>query len=208
MPAERRERQTGPVIFLYPRLPAVTETDQLYLAMAQVQSSSDPMANAKKLAALIRKLRVTAPEPYIVLAEGWRKDGRSTEALQAYREALKLGSREPRVLVATGEILMQLGGIDEAVSLLESAILDAPRVSAFRNTLAVLYGRKERFAEAIKILEEARQIDADDPVTWLNLGVCRQALGQKSQAAACYREAIRLQPDFTRARQYLQALAE
>ena len=104
--------------------------------------------------------------------------------------------------VATAELMMQLDQLDQAASLLETA----PRDSALRNTLAVLYGRRRQFAEAIAILEEAARLNPDDPLTWLNLGVCRQALGQKNRAAANYREAIRLQPDFERARLYLQAL--
>ena len=60
--------------------------------------------------------------------------------------------------------------------------------------------------EAARLLDSAMQINPDEPLTWLNLGVARQALGQKSGAEAAYREAIRLQPDFTRARQYLDQL--
>ena len=46
----------------------------------------------------------------------------------------------------------------------------------------------------------------DDSLTWLNRGVCHQALGQKQKAAADYDEAIRRQPDFERARTYRDAL--
>jgi tetratricopeptide (TPR) repeat protein len=205
-PVERHDRQSGPITLLYPRQLAGTQLDRLYMAIAQVQNSADLPADVGKLATAIREARPNLPDPYIFLGDGWRKARRAAEALQAYRQAMGLGSREPRVLIAAGEILMQMGRIDEAVSLLETGIRDAPRLSSLRNTLAVLYGRKERFAEAIKILEEAARIDADDPVTWLNLGVCHQALGQKGRAAADYREAIRLQPDFDRARQYLQVL--
>jgi tetratricopeptide (TPR) repeat protein len=204
--AERHDRQSGPVTLLYPGQLTGTQTDRLYQAIAQVQNSADLPADTEKLAAAIRDVRPTVPDPYAVLGDGWRKAGRAEQALQAYRQAFGLGSREPEVLVAAGEILMQLRRTDEAIALLEPAVQDAPRLPSLRNTLAVLYGRKQRFADAIRILEDAARIDADDPVTWLNLGVCHQALGQKNRAAADYREAIRLQPDFARARQYLQVL--
>ena len=50
------------------------------------------------------------------------------------------------------------------------------------------------------------QLKPEEPLTWLNAGVAWQAMGQKNRAEAAYREAIRLQPEFTRARQYLEAL--
>jgi len=75
-----------------------------------------------------------------------------------------------------------------------------------RNTLAVVYGGRNRFPGALRLLEEALQLKPDEPLTWLNVGVAWQATGQKNRAEAAYREAIRLQPEFTRARQYLEAL--
>ena len=65
-----------------------------------------------------------------------------------------------------------------------------------------------RRSDAARLLEEALQLNPDEPLTWLNAGVAWQAMGQRNRAEAAYREAIRLQPEFTRARQYLKALLE
>jgi Flp pilus assembly protein TadD len=83
---------------------------------------------------------------------------------------------------------------------------EGSRDVGIRNTLAVLYGSRNRFPDALRLLEEALKLNPDEPLTWLNLGVASQALGQKDRAEAAYREAIRLQPEFTRARQYLEAV--
>jgi Tfp pilus assembly protein PilF len=42
----------------------------------------------------------------------------------------------------------------------------------------------------------------------LNLGVCLEAKGDRKGAEAAYRQAIALQPDFARARQYLAQLSK
>ena len=104
--------------------------------------------------------------------------------------------------VAIGELLMQARRTAEAIRLLEMSPLDV----AARNALAVAYGSQNRFESADRLLEKTIQLNPDEPLTWLNLGVARQALGQKAQAEAAYREGIRLPPDLTRARQYLEAL--
>ena len=204
--AERHDRQTGPVRLLYPARLEDTAENRLYLAIASSRSSSNPRAEIPKLEAAIAAAAPSSPEPYIALGDARRSAGDAKGAVQAYRQALDRGSREGHVYVAAGELLIQTGQAAEAMSLLESALRDGSRDVAIRNTLAVLYGARNRFPDALRLLEEALKLNPDEPLTWLNAGVAWQAVGQKNRAEAAYREAIRLQPEFTRARQYLDAL--
>jgi Flp pilus assembly protein TadD len=110
------------------------------------------------------------------------------------------------VYIATGELLIGTGRASEAMGLLESALREGSGDIAIRNTLAVLYASRNRFSDASRLLDEALKLNPDEPLTWLNAGVAWQAAGQKNRAEAAYREAIRLQPEFNRARQYLAAL--
>ena len=61
---------------------------------------------------------------------------------------------------------------------------------------------------ALSLLEKSRAANPDHPLTWLNLGVTWEAKQDRARAAACYREAIRLQPDFLEARHRLNALSQ
>jgi tetratricopeptide (TPR) repeat protein len=204
--AERHDRQTGPVGPLYPSKLPDTPEYRLYLAIATVRSSTNPPADIPKLEAAIAAASPSAPEPYIELGDARRRAGHAKGAMEAYRQALDRGSREGRVYVAAGELLIQTGQAPEAIRLLESALREGSRDVAIRNTLAVLYGTRNRFPDAMRLLEEALQFNPDEPLTWLNAGVAWQAMGQRNRAEAAYREAIRLQPEFIRARQYLSAL--
>jgi tetratricopeptide (TPR) repeat protein len=204
--AERHDRQTGPVRLLYPARLEDTAENRLYLAIASSRSSANPGAEIPKLEAAIAEAKPVAPEPFVALGDARRSAGNAKGAVQAYRQAIDRGSREGRVYVAAGELLIQTGQAPEATRLLQSALRDRSRDVAIRNTLAVLSGGAGRFDEAVRLLEEALELNPDEPLTWLNLGVARQALGQKNRAEAAFREAIRLQPEFTRARQYLEAL--
>jgi tetratricopeptide (TPR) repeat protein len=203
---ERHDRQTGPVRLLYPAQLPDTPEQRLYVAIATARSSGNSRAAALNLAAAIVAANPVTPEPYIELGDARRVVGDANGAVAAYRQALDRGNREGRVYVAAGELLIQMGRTDEAMQLLESALREGSRDVSVRNTLAVLYGGRNRFLDALRLLEEALQLKPDEPLTWLNVGVAWQATGQKNRAEAAYREAIRLQPEFTRARQYLQAL--
>jgi tetratricopeptide (TPR) repeat protein len=205
---ERHDRQTGPVRPLYPSRPSDAPEQRLYLAIATVRNSSNPRADIPKLEAAIAAARLSVPEPYIELGDARRAAGDAKGAVEAYRLALDRGSREGRVYVAAGELLIQTGRAPEAMRLLESAVREGSRDVAIRNTLAVLYGSRDRFPDAVRLLQEALQLNPDEPLTWLNAGVAWQAMGQKNRAEAAYREAIRLQPEFVRARKYLDALLE
>jgi predicted Zn-dependent protease len=204
--AERHDRQTGPVRPLYPSRLSNSPEDNLYLAIATVRSSANVGADIPKLEGAMAAVNPSAPDPYVVLGDARRTVGDTKRALAAYRQALDRGSREAHVYVAMGELLIETGRASEAIRLLEPALRERSRDVAIRNTLAVLYGSQNRFTDAVHLLEEALQFNPDEPLTWLNLGVAWQASGQKSRAEAAYREAIRLQPEFTRARQYLEAL--
>ena len=63
--------------------------------------------------------------------------------------------------------------------LLESALRDGSRDVAIRNTLAVLYSSRNRFPDAARLLEEALQLNPDEPLTWLNAGSCLAGDGTK-----------------------------
>ncbi|HXA49952.1 MAG TPA: tetratricopeptide repeat protein [Candidatus Acidoferrum sp.] len=203
---ERHDRQTGPVRLFYPAQLPDTPEQRLYVAIATARNSANGSSDASKLAAAIVAVNPAVPEPYIELGDARRLAGDAKGAVAAYRQALDRGNREGRLYVAAGELLIQMSRGDEAMQLLESALREGSRDVSLRNTLAVLYGGRNRFPDALRLLEEALQLKPEEPLTWLNAGVAWQATGQKNRAEAAYREAIRLQPEFTRARRYLEAL--
>ncbi len=58
--------------------------------------------------------------------------------------------------------------------------------------LAVAHYQLDEFSEAIRLLERL----PPDPGTLLNLGNCRQAIGDPAGAEACFRQALAKAPDF------------
>ncbi|MBI2684725.1 MAG: tetratricopeptide repeat protein [Acidobacteria bacterium] len=178
--AERHDRMTGPVRLLYP--PQLPDTPAARLSLAMAQRDIQSLEAAKP----------SNSEVWIVLAEAYKQAGRATDAIRAYRNG--------GALVAAAELMMARGESVAAIQLLEPAPNDAKVL----NALAILYVDQNRSADALKLMYRAIELEPDDPASWLNLGVCREATGDRTGAAAAYQMSLRLQPDLARARQFLQ----
>jgi cytochrome c-type biogenesis protein CcmH/NrfG len=70
----------------------------------------------------------------------------------------------------------------------------------------VAYGAAGRLDASLAALREAVARNPDLPLAWVNLGVTLEQSGRAGEAESAYREAIRIQPDFSRARRHLAAL--
>ena len=66
----------------------------------------------------------------------------------------------------------------------------------------------QRFDEALNLLARAVRLNPDEPLSWLNLGVSLEAKGDRKGAATAYRQAVLLQPDFARAKEYLSRVSK
>jgi predicted CXXCH cytochrome family protein len=207
--AERSEwmgKSTGRVELLDPqRLPRTPES-RLYQALAQIDVSDNVRDVTRELEQAVEQVKPAQSWPYRVLGQAYRKTGRMDEAIAAMRKALRHDPADSAALVAMAELLSERGRSAEATALLEPAVKQRPDDVALHNALAVVYAGQSRFADAIELLSSALRVWPDDPVSWLNLGVCLQAKGDRRGAESAYRQALLLQPDLAKAREYLQAL--
>jgi Flp pilus assembly protein TadD len=194
---ERHDRLSGRIKPLYPERPP-----SLYMAIAQVQASVDLKNDVTMLEQALKAARTNPAQAYGVLGEAYRKLGRTADAIRAYETARAKDASDPATYVVLAELLAGQGRLTEASQLLQAGPTDV----SVLNVLSVLYARQNRFREATDSITKALQISAEDPISWLNLGVCLQASGDKKGAEAAYRQALLLQPDLARARDYLNAV--
>jgi Flp pilus assembly protein TadD len=189
---ERHDKVSGPVKLLYPRQ---APDSALYLAMAD--------ASAPALERAIAAAKPAQAEPYFALGEAYRKSGQVEQAIRAYRQAIGRAPNDSRSYGAASTLLLNRGEPEKAIALLEPALSRLPGDTSLLNSLAVLYARMERYDDALRLLSRATQVNPDEPLTWLNLGVSLEAKGDRKGAEAAYRQTLVLQPDFARAREYL-----
>lgn len=63
------------------------------------------------------------------------------------------------------------------------------------NNLGLLYLQKEQPQEALTVLQQAVEVDAENQSAWTNLGAAQRQLGNRSLAAEAFQRAYRLAPE-------------
>jgi aspartate beta-hydroxylase len=104
--------------------------------------------------------------------------------------------------------LADSGRILEAEQAFLGILRDSPAETDALNFVAICAHERGRFAQALALLERARGVRADDPVTLTNLGVTYAALGRLDQAIEALRTALKQAPDLFVARLRLGEVLE
>jgi predicted CXXCH cytochrome family protein len=203
---ERRNRSLGDVVPVYPaRLPDTAE-NRVYQAVGQLRVSAHLDRDIQRLRRAIENAGVLPAQPFVELADALRRSSRDDDAIIAYRESLDRERQHLPALTGLSELLLARGAAAESAQLIEPILSKDPNNRVLLNALAITYVGLGRFREALKLTERAVAADPDDPLSWLNLGVCRQQQGDLGGAAVAYQTALRLQPDFARAQVFLSRL--
>jgi tetratricopeptide (TPR) repeat protein len=205
---ERHDRQTGPVKLLRPAQLPKTPESRVYVAVAQLRASANLAQDASGLHGAILRARPIAAEPYTALGEAYAKLGRTEAAIAAFRASLERDQEEVSTYVALANVLLAVNRPGEALTLVADAVKRLGQSVPLLNSLSVIYGRLQRFEDGLDAASQALRVNPEDPVSWLNLGVCLHAKGEKKGAEAAYRQAILLQPELTQARDNLKLLLE
>jgi len=123
-------------------------------------------------------------------------DGRTEEAIEQYRQALRLKPDYAEPLSNLGFTLAELGRTDEAIEQCKQTLRLKPDFAEVHNILAVFLAGSGKTAEATAHYQEALRLKPDFPAAHNNLGLILAGSGRTAEATAHYREALRLRPDF------------
>ncbi len=83
-----------------------------------------------------------------------------------------------RYIEGRDEFLKVKGGnMDRAVSALESVVRQEPTYKDSLTLLARAYYRKQRYKDALQIVQRALAVNKDDEVAWITLGLTQLRLG-------------------------------
>jgi Flp pilus assembly protein TadD len=129
------------------------------------------------------------------LAVAVRAQGRVSEAIELYREALTLAPFSGLLHGNLGNALDALGRTADAEIHLRAAVTHDPTSVDARYNLGAHLIREERAAEGVALLAPLVELRPERWDIWTNLGVGLLALGQVAAAEAAYRAALRLRPD-------------
>lgn len=157
------------------------------------------------------------------LGDAYELDGRSDDAIAAYKQAIEL-KPVPGYYNNLGGILGRAGKIDEATAAYQkSAELDPPNAAqAWRNFGITMYNA-QKFKEAVEPLKKATELDPKNAQAWYLLGTVMvgsmgfKKVGDKQEpdiqpgTVEAYQKAIELDPNGTwgvQAKQGLEMLQQ
>ena len=102
----------------------------------------------------------------------------------------------PSKLLMEAVTLHQAGMLDEAEAVYRSLLSENPNDSHALHYLGLIALQKERYPDAINLIERAIRLDGGIPAFHCNLGNAYKGIGQLDSAVAAFLEAVRLDPLF------------
>ena len=123
-----------------------------------------------------------------------RGGGDLANALGVYRRAAQVDPLNPVPLVAAGDVLLEMGSVNEAiVSYNNALLLGGDNLPALLG-LARAFLKSGKPALAIDPISKAYVLSPDDPKVVLLLGVTKDLSGEHGEAQAWYRRGLGLAP--------------
>ncbi len=135
-----------------------------------------------------------------VLAICREKSGDPAQALLAYEAAMKLLPSENDIAHDLGRLAQQLGYLEIAEKLLVKYLAHDPGHVEATNNLACVQRDQKRYGDAVETLRALLGVEPESPVLWNTLGTVLSDQGDMATAMTFFEEALRLNPDFAKAR--------
>jgi tetratricopeptide (TPR) repeat protein len=121
--------------------------------------------------------------------------GRYQDAIDAYKQAIRIDPDYPEAHLNLGVAYCKLGRMQEAIEDFKEAIRGKPNYAEAYNNLGFVYDTLGRLQDAIDAYKQAIKIRPDNANAYYNLGLAYSKLGRISDAIDAYRQAIRIRPD-------------
>jgi tetratricopeptide (TPR) repeat protein len=145
---------------------------------------------------------------YSYLAHLFNMQGRKSEAIKYYTDALRIDPEYAEGHNSLGSVLVNQGRISEAIRHYSEALRISPGFAMAHNNLGVVLAYQGRISEAISHYSEALRIDPEYAKAHNDLGAALIRNGKIGEAVIHFREALRIRSDFEEARKNLnKALA-
>ncbi|MDX1421799.1 MAG: tetratricopeptide repeat protein [Kiloniellales bacterium] len=152
------------------------------------------LGEAEKLCRESLAQRPTAPG-YAILGGILNSDGRTKDAVDAYRRALALDPDDVMALNNLGRVLRQTGDLEGAIAMFEKAVRLAPDLMVARTQLAGALETAGRLKEAVKQAREAVRRHKAKAMPRVVLARALAASRRLAEAGAAIREALALEPN-------------
>jgi tetratricopeptide (TPR) repeat protein len=137
------------------------------------------------------------------------QDGKAvSDRLKAYDDSATTRESLARTHTLAGKIYQRERNARKAEEHWRRAAAMDPKNAESRRALTTLLRAAGRQREALRVCEQLREIDPQDAVLYLNIGVLNAELNQFDAALSAVERAIELKPDETRFRQVYEQIKQ
>jgi predicted CXXCH cytochrome family protein len=186
---------------------AQTPEIELYSALAQVREENNLTRGLEQFSAAIQKHKPKQAEFYIELGDAFVKAGQPEKAIPVYKEALQRNPTSLAAALGLGGAFEKSGDLPGAVESYQRSTQIAPADADSWRRLGEVQMKLGRGAEAADALRRSLELDPEVPQTHYVLAtVLSEKMANPASAEPSYREAIRLQPDYSAAHMNLAIL--
>jgi tetratricopeptide (TPR) repeat protein len=153
-----------------------------------------------------RTLEVTAGNyvAHYTLGNALAMQGSMLEAMDHYREALRIYPNYAEAHHNLANALTMRGYLDQAISHYKEALRIKPDYAEAHRNLGVAFDRQGRHEEAIFHYAQALRINPDDAQSHNNLGVALAEQGKLDEATDHFLEALQIDPNHLEAQRNLR----
>jgi Flp pilus assembly protein TadD len=128
------------------------------------------------------------------IGDAARSGGDLPNALGVYRRAAEMAPADPAPLIAAGDVLLQMGNVNEAIVSYNAALVRPGDTHGAQVGLTKAFLMTGKPQLALSPLSQALAETPDDPKLLLLLGVTKDFSGQQWEAQDIYRRALSLAP--------------
>lgn len=143
--------------------------------------------------------------PHFQLGFAYYKAQRYDLALREFERTAQLNPTAPGLLLDWGLTYDSLNQLQPAMEKLQQAAALQPSAHVY-SQIGMVYGKQERWPDALAALSKAKELDPNFPDTYVYLGVLHTRTNQLIDAVQDFRHALELDPANTRAQQFLKAV--
>lgn len=142
----------------------------------------------------------TSGVAWYVLAFARERSGDFSSSIKSYEKALELLPDHAQIANDLGRLAMRMGMREQAEKLYVHFIQRNPDNPEGYNNLVCAMREQGRYDEAIDVLKATIEKFPSVALLWNSLGTVMTELGDMQKALLFYDEALKLQPDFPKAR--------
>jgi tetratricopeptide (TPR) repeat protein len=174
---------------------APMEQAELYARIGIVYSAKGDFQHAVESLQKARQLSPTNVAYVSQIAQFLDVLGRRTDALTAYRDAMKIDPNNPVVLNNLAYLMTTTGGdLDEALSLATRAKQQLPNFTEVSDTIGWIYIKKNLSDNAIEIFKDLTNKVGDNATFHYHYGMALYQKGDKANALRELNKAIQYKP--------------